>query len=81
MNIPKQIYPNQKPPYWYDLNAGEGVAPQIILVCPNNHHSTLTNSHRIDVNGDVHPSVICRERGCGFHQAITLLSFQRKTGD
>jgi len=77
VKIHKQIYPNQKPPYWYQLNPGEDRPPFFVFVCPKNHHLALS-AHNIYEGGCVSPSIICPEHGCGFHQAIILLSFQRK---
>lgn len=79
MNVAKQNYENQKPPYWYKFDdIGRNGKGSIVFVCDKNHHSRLSNPHQIDARGNVNPSVVCSEPRCGFHQTVTLLNWEEK---
>lgn len=41
------------------------------MACPNGHLLTL-REHSVAKNGDVMPSVVCPEKGCGFHEFVRL---------
>jgi hypothetical protein len=41
------------------------------MVCTNGHQLSLIN-HKISSDGTVSPSVICPEKGCDYHEFITL---------
>lgn len=43
----------------------------VYMVCPNGHISSLSD-HEIDKDGQVDPSVVCPEAGCGFHEWVIL---------
>jgi hypothetical protein len=77
LNIPRQHYENQVPPYWYPLkDGGRNGKGSVIFVCSNQHHSRLSNPHEIDLHGNVTPSCVCGWEGCNFHATITLLEWQ-----
>lgn len=41
------------------------------LTCSRGHGITLSR-HSIEPDGRVHPSVVCRSPGCGFHEVVRL---------
>lgn len=44
------------------------------IVCPNGHGASLLD-HKIAWDGNVSPSVVCPEDGCGFHAIIQFSEF------
>ena len=58
-----------EPRTWKGLQTENGRSAS--LTCPQGHVCSLSN-HEILSDGSVHPSVICPEDGCGFHEFVKL---------
>ena len=68
-----------QPGTWKGTKAADG-HQTALLCCPCGHIASLS-SHTIRSNGNVFPSVVCPEPGCGFHEAVYLDGWERLHGD
>lgn len=69
VNFRKNTTRNNVPYTWRTLlNEGKLSAS---IVCKKGHYGILAD-HEIDKRGIVTPSVVCPEKGCDFHEFITL---------
>lgn len=68
----------EESPSWKPTRLPNGSAGAIFK-CPNGHIGTLVDhepdSHSIDAEGVVSPSVVCPEDGCGFHDHVRLVGW------
>lgn len=44
------------------------------MICSRGHRLVLSN-HRIKADGSVFPSVVCRARGCTYHEVVRLVDW------
>jgi hypothetical protein len=68
VNIPYSD--NYEPGTWKGLQMPDGQRSALIT-CSRGHTGILIN-HTISDDGGVSPSVACSERGCDFHEWVTL---------
>jgi len=50
--------------------------PKAVVMCPNGHSLFLGETHTIQADGQVMPSLVCGIDGCGFHKFVRLMGWE-----
>lgn len=61
---------------WDYLDAHGPLNNLFLITCPSGHtRRAITTTHSVDHDGNVSPSYVCTEPGCGFHDKIRLVGW------
>lgn len=73
VEIPRydQMTPEPPPGFWAPCHPATVAVFKASITCPSGHTLTLRN-HRVAADGRVHPSIVCPEPGCSFHELVRL---------
>lgn len=71
VTIPKKAHRDQPGPWWAPITTEGILSPYPMLSCPNGHAAGISD-HTVADDGKVSPSLVCPEKGCGWHVWGTL---------
>lgn len=72
--VPQAAKLDGKGPSWIACHPRTRARFKAEMICSRGHRLVLTN-HRIKADGSVFPSVVCRTRGCTYHEVVRLVDW------
>lgn len=72
--VPRANEPETNGPSWIACHPRTRARFKAEMICSRGHRLVLSN-HRIKADGSVFPSVVCRARGCTYHEVVRLVDW------